>query len=107
MYSVNRICMQLAYTFLLPLLPLSLPPFLPSSLPPFFPPSLPSPLFLPCFQDFQQELYQLKDEFERYKMRAQSVLRSKGNNVRQDVMCSPHFHTFTTASFPAFPAPSF
>ena len=29
-------------------------------------------------QEYQQELGQLKDEFERYKTRAQSVLRSKG-----------------------------
>ena len=64
--------MQLAYTSLLPSLPSSLP----------------SSLFLPYSQDFQQELYQLKDEFERYKMRAQSVLRSKGNKVRKDVVCS-------------------
>ena len=28
-------------------------------------------------QEYQKELYQLKDEFERYKLRAQSVLRSK------------------------------
>lgn len=54
-----------------------------SSLPPSFPYS----------QDFQQELYQLKDEFERYKMRAQSVLRSKGNKVEKNMVCSLHFTT--------------
>lgn len=31
----------------------------------------------PSRKEYQKELYQLKDEFERYKLRAQSVLRSK------------------------------
>ncbi len=35
----------------------------------------------PSHQDYQQELYQLKDEFERYKTRAQSVLKNRGNKV--------------------------
>ena len=29
-------------------------------------------------QEYEQELYQLKDEFEKYKLRAQSVLKSRG-----------------------------
>ena len=33
------------------------------------------------FQEYQQELFQLQDEFEKYKMRAQSVLKSRGNKV--------------------------
>ena len=33
-------------------------------------------------QEYQQELFQLKEEFERYKTRAQSVLKNRGNKVR-------------------------
>ena len=32
-------------------------------------------------QQYQQELVQLREEFERYKTRAQTVLRSKENKV--------------------------
>ena len=32
-------------------------------------------------QEYQHELSQLKEEFERYKTRAQTVLRSKDNKV--------------------------
>ena len=35
----------------------------------------------PSRRDYQLELHQLKDEFEKYKTRAQSVLRSRGNKV--------------------------
>ena len=35
----------------------------------------------PSRRDYQLELHQLKDEFEKYKMRAQSVLRSRGSKV--------------------------
>ena len=87
--STTSLCSLLTPFFF----PSSLLPSLLSSLLP----SLPSSLFLPCFQDFQQELYQLKDEFERYKMRAQSVLRSKGNKARKDVHLtstpSPRLHS--------------
>lgn len=58
-------------------------------------PSLVPPLSSPlsssspslCCQEFQQELYQLKDEFERYKMRAQSVLKSRGSKVVEYMSC--------------------
>jgi hypothetical protein len=42
-----------------------------------------------CAQDYQDEITQLKEEFERYKMRAQNVLRSKGKE--SDVQSSKEF----------------
>ena len=35
----------------------------------------------PLLQEYEQELYQLKDEFEKYKLRAQSVLKSRGGTM--------------------------
>jgi hypothetical protein len=40
-----------------------------------------------CAQDYQDEITQLKEEFERYKMRAQNVLRSKGK-VSSQFICT-------------------
>ena len=39
-------------------------------------------LSMAFIQEYQQELFQLKEEFERYKTRAQSVLKNRGNKVK-------------------------
>lgn len=41
-------------------------------------------------QEYQQELFQLKEEFERYKTRAQSVLKTRGNKVCTVALSQPY-----------------
>ena len=43
-------------------------------------------LLLLFLQDYQQELFQLRDEFESYKKKAQTVLRSKSNPVSDHLL---------------------
>ena len=38
-------------------------------------------LYINTAQDYQDELFKLKEEFEKYKTRAQLVLKGKGKKV--------------------------
>lgn len=39
----------------------------------------------PSRMEYEQELYQVKEEFEKYKLRAQSVLKSRGSKMESEV----------------------